>query len=729
LIGRAPESDLVLTLGGVSRKHARFFLKDGAPWVEDLGSSNGTFLNGARIEGPTPVPAGATLQLGDYKLSVSGAPELPWPAELRPLPAESSDGLDGETPNDLFPAGAAPRPTDRSPALRRPSALGKPPPRDALAVRPRASAVARPSQTLQASRWVLKGVSGLYVGQSYPISGCMLVGRVPPAVILVDDTSVSRRHAELELRGDQVVVRDLGSANGTHINGERVTDETPLASGDMVEFGVIEFSLERLDADALAPVDGMGLAASGRRVPVRRKGKEGGKRSLVFVLAVTAMVAMIGAVLAKTLGLLDRSHTLSAAEQRLEMKHSQVEELLAQCRTSSEGQFGGEPNWEAAEAACTKAEDLDPGNTSAAELLKHIVFEKESAAHFKAAEKNLVLFQAAEAIDEYAKIPEQSVYYLKAKPRVLEAMEQVRRKSEEDCKRYLKDNLLEAAIPRCEEFMKYSCQNMTQEELRPPMGYRMNLGTGKLKRGEWRPKEGLYLSFLRARQKLKATVAPWSCPELAIGKKTVAAQKPELFVRRAVDGLFPEKPLADALFAYWRGHAEESVAVLSKFRSDNRNARLHPVSDDLQRKIASAQNLFQRAEGELHQRDLEKASDDFQIVLQQDSLLLKDEAEKHPSFFRRSIQDDMARAAYQVGTDKRQHQDMGKACAIFKLGLSYSKRDGDLLNAINECSGIASQKLEAAHSCDDLSDALRYASDNDGVKEKVEKAKVDHHCP
>jgi serine phosphatase RsbU (regulator of sigma subunit) len=56
---------------------------------------------------------------------------------------------------------------------------------------------------------------------------------------VVDDASVSRRHAMLRWHEGECVVLDLGSANGTHVNGQRVVKPTRLKSGDVVAFGAI----------------------------------------------------------------------------------------------------------------------------------------------------------------------------------------------------------------------------------------------------------------------------------------------------------------------------------------------------------------------------------------------------------------------------------------------------------------------------------------------------------
>ncbi|MDE3054277.1 MAG: FHA domain-containing protein [Gemmatimonadota bacterium] len=74
-----------------------------------------------------------------------------------------------------------------------------------------------------------------------------LVGRAPTCDFPIIDPTISRRHAEIELAEGGVVVRDLGSSNGTFVNGARVQDGT-LRAGDRVTFGKVEFSLEEAAA-------------------------------------------------------------------------------------------------------------------------------------------------------------------------------------------------------------------------------------------------------------------------------------------------------------------------------------------------------------------------------------------------------------------------------------------------------------------------------------------------
>ena len=75
------------------------------------------------------------------------------------------------------------------------------------------------------------------------------VGRVEDNTFQIPETSVSSHHAEILLRGNEVLIKDLNSTNGTFINGEKVTEAT-LKPGQILRLGMIEMRLETGDATA-----------------------------------------------------------------------------------------------------------------------------------------------------------------------------------------------------------------------------------------------------------------------------------------------------------------------------------------------------------------------------------------------------------------------------------------------------------------------------------------------
>ncbi|MCP5284076.1 MAG: EAL domain-containing protein [Burkholderiaceae bacterium] len=70
------------------------------------------------------------------------------------------------------------------------------------------------------------------------------IGRDPAGDLVIDAHTVSRRHAELALDADgKLWLTDLGSSNGTRVNGETIQGRVPVAAGDVVHFGQIDFRL------------------------------------------------------------------------------------------------------------------------------------------------------------------------------------------------------------------------------------------------------------------------------------------------------------------------------------------------------------------------------------------------------------------------------------------------------------------------------------------------------
>lgn len=63
-LGRGQDNTLVLNDDFASTRHARFFAADGEWFVEDLGSTNGTYLDRAKVSGPTPAPLGVPIRIG-----------------------------------------------------------------------------------------------------------------------------------------------------------------------------------------------------------------------------------------------------------------------------------------------------------------------------------------------------------------------------------------------------------------------------------------------------------------------------------------------------------------------------------------------------------------------------------------------------------------------------------------------------------------------------------------
>ncbi len=182
-IGRDKANGLVINDEGVSVFHAELRQEDGKLFLWDSGSVNGTFLNGEKVSGKVEVKAGDIIRLHLIELAI----------------------VDPSKGEFVLPK-AVNREQDK-PAL---------------------------------PQWQVKALTGTLSGRMFPIDGTKIVGRDAGCDIAVTGTHVSRRHAELSIRGGLLWVKDLGSSNGSFVNGRRA-EEQQLNNGDEVKFDAMTF--------------------------------------------------------------------------------------------------------------------------------------------------------------------------------------------------------------------------------------------------------------------------------------------------------------------------------------------------------------------------------------------------------------------------------------------------------------------------------------------------------
>ena len=113
VIGRAPgaQSEIIITAPGVSRRHAQISQRGDQYIVEDLNSSNGTFLNGQRITGSAPLKSGDVIGLGQaiqLVFSIPGVPEVKDVRDYLPASPEVPSGIAQTVIGEALPMDAKP---------------------------------------------------------------------------------------------------------------------------------------------------------------------------------------------------------------------------------------------------------------------------------------------------------------------------------------------------------------------------------------------------------------------------------------------------------------------------------------------------------------------------------------------------------------------------------------------------------------------------------------------
>jgi pSer/pThr/pTyr-binding forkhead associated (FHA) protein len=71
------------------------------------------------------------------------------------------------------------------------------------------------------------------------MEGANIIGRAPDATISIDARGVSRHHARVQLSRGEATLEDLGSKNGTHVNGNRIATPVRLSDGDHIQLGAL----------------------------------------------------------------------------------------------------------------------------------------------------------------------------------------------------------------------------------------------------------------------------------------------------------------------------------------------------------------------------------------------------------------------------------------------------------------------------------------------------------
>src|SRR5437660_11784321 len=110
----------------------------------------------------------------------------------------------------------------------------------------------------------LKGMNGPFKGQTWEATELLRIGRLEALEIVLDVNSVSRYHAEIRATDRGWRVRDLGSTNGTRLNGVRLGNgQWPLRVKDLLQFGEIAVVVEAI-AEGEPEVENGGMPESMR---------------------------------------------------------------------------------------------------------------------------------------------------------------------------------------------------------------------------------------------------------------------------------------------------------------------------------------------------------------------------------------------------------------------------------------------------------------------------------
>jgi pSer/pThr/pTyr-binding forkhead associated (FHA) protein len=201
-LGANPDNEVVIRVDGVSRTHARIVGQQDGYFLEDSNSRNGTWLNGERVTSPRRLRHLDVITLGRFA-------DVVFVEREGAMPAVEAD----ESP----------------------------------------------------LRVQIEWVDGPSRGTMVEIPlGESLIGRAESCAIVVDSSAASRAHARLTVSADRVTIEDLGSANGTTVDGQPITTPVTLPSGAEIAIGEARRFRVRLEGGSAAMLATTGAAAPAR---------------------------------------------------------------------------------------------------------------------------------------------------------------------------------------------------------------------------------------------------------------------------------------------------------------------------------------------------------------------------------------------------------------------------------------------------------------------------------
>jgi ABC transport system ATP-binding/permease protein len=279
-VGRSADRDIHLDDSEVSRTHATFTRRGTATFLTDLGSSNGTYVNGSRLQGTIELHDGDQITFATVEATFHAAPGSIATAQSSPAAAGASPPLPpgpvspgpssitqsplqppgpdlgaalpgSPGPSPQSPAGPGFHPPGSNPAGTIPPGPGTSSPLPTPGPRPPTQTPVGPLPSGGTTRHSQPPVpqAALEHAGGAPVlltQAELRIGRIPGNDVVLQDSHVSSHHAVIQNQGSQFFLIDLGSSNGTYVNGQRVVQPYLLEPGDEIRIGQSEFFFRRL---------------------------------------------------------------------------------------------------------------------------------------------------------------------------------------------------------------------------------------------------------------------------------------------------------------------------------------------------------------------------------------------------------------------------------------------------------------------------------------------------
>lgn len=603
-IGRGTDCTIVLPSTAVSRKHATVCLRDdGEVLIQDEGSANGVQIDGHFITRPTPISEASQIAISDYSLS------LELEGQVRAPRADTVDEPEREELETIL--------------------------------EPQMGA----GTLLANTTIVIVGRGGPFDGTTYTLNKpLMTVGRVEGNDVILDDPSISRRHAQLRLSaaGNGFTVLDLRSSNGTFVDGQRIK-RSECAESSIVRFGDLAFKVT-LDR---------------RTSSVKPKRRMSRRRLLLGGLGVLLILVLVGVVAKVRQPKPPPPRKVTAADRLREMQ-ARVQRLVDEGKRRLALR-----QWAEAVQTFDKAKIQDPLNREATALRKQAVVEE---GHQRTYARGMEFFglgnkeNLVKAKEIFVSIPAGSVYIREVRDKL----------------RTIDDRLAEGyrieGVSRCRALYWKECHEALCK-------FFNLLKEGKVVPGESQLRQ--QLQQVEQRLKRHRGFVPCEAPRFLNTKGVVATgETPEEVLAEK----YTDKPLLQVMTLYFNGRIENALKMLHGLTSDRQMRPQWASLREVNRQLLIIRGKYQEGYSAHRERNAEEASRQWGMVLTADASLIPPGIE---SFYRREVKRGLGDLYFSLGDDEFKVLRYRQAFALWSRGRQYNDSHERLLNGLLQLENIA----------------------------------------
>lgn len=513
VVGRGENIHIQINSNRISRKHFRIISKGLKLYIEDLNSSNGTFINDEQIDKITQITESDVIQFGDLYAQLNNTNKIKKDFKIDAIVEEIIEERNRKSEKPYYK---------------------------------------------------LVSKDKRYPGVIFEINeGFTTLGRTPASNIVVPDQTLSKKHLKFDKQRNKLFLEELGSINGTRINGRKLRDRKQVYDKDKIEIGDVKF-----------------IITSNIEI---KKDNSGSKKKLTIIAIVFVLLLLSFAILKPKKKVIKKKIQVTSFEDDVENNEKKLEMLIAKSQ-----RFANKAKWDDAIKNCEAVLKEDPANIQAQKYKNSYVNEKKYKEFYRQGKEAFDLLNYDDAIKFLEKIPKNTFYREKARLHIREAKEQLKNKYFAEAKTLYKSRHLLDAYAMLKKLFNISAYHSGGIELKKQIEKDMKYYRIKYK------KFNIKLNDIKVAN---------------TGN-----------IREKIRKIYPQKEIATPLEYYVNGDIEYAIKYLNKISVTNKN---YMKTKPILKIIMQIKMKYAVGNGFIVKKDYPKARNQWDQVLAFDKQLLK----------------------------------------------------------------------------------------------------------